>query len=254
MKSAKDFFRQGTIVPASLVATAIVGLIAVMSFIALPLGTDVVAQMRLEPTRKTLTIGETFTVEVIVEATKPVNVFAGKLLFDADTLHVESIDYNTSIANLWAEEPWYSNGDGTLNFIGGTTQSGGFTGSATLLTITFHTLSQGVGQLAISDASILQHDGLGTNAELAEPIDALFTIAPEATSTQETNLLNMSPVGSSYEIVATAPTPDLNGDGKQSFADTSILLMNMGSTDMRFDLNLDGAVNLGDFNILISGF
>lgn len=254
MKSAKDFFRQGTVIPASLVATAIVGFIALMSFIALPLETDVIAQMRLEPLRKTLTVGETFTVEVVVESSKPVNVFAGKLLFDTKTLHVESIDYNTSIANLWAEEPWYSNGDGTLNFIGGTTQSGGFTGSATLLTITFHTLSEGAGQLAISDASILQHDGLGTDAQLAEPIDALFTIAPEATTTPEENLVNMSPGGSSYEIVSTVPSPDLNGDGKQSFADTSILLLNLGSSNMRYDLNLDGAVNLADFNILINGF
>jgi hypothetical protein len=254
MRSVSDFFRQGTVIPASLIASAIVGFIAVISFIALPLATDVVAQMRLEPVRKTLAIGETFTVEVVVEASAPVNVFAGKLSFDKDTLHVQSIDYNTSIANLWAEEPWYSNGEGTLSFIGGTTQNGGFTGSATLLTITFHTLKEGVGQLAINDASILQHDGLGTDAQLAEPIDALFTVAPEATTTPDTNLLAVQPQNSVYEIVAAPPSPDLNGDGRQSFADTSILLLNMGSSNMRYDLNLDGFVNLADFNILISGF
>ena len=133
MKSVDDFWRSGSMVPVSLLASAFVGFVAVMGFLVLPLTQDHVAQMRIEPIRKTLTTGETFTVEVIVESFTPVNVFAGELSFDTNTLQVESINYNTSIADLWAEEPWYSNGEGTLNFIGGTTQSGGFTGEAILL-------------------------------------------------------------------------------------------------------------------------
>lgn len=254
MSSVTDFFRRGNVIPASLVATAILGFIAVASFIGLPLATGVEADMRLEPLNKTLVVDEVFTVEVIVEAAVPVNVFAGKLSFDTETLQVQSINYNTSIADLWAEEPWYSNGDGTLNFIGGTTMAGGFTGSATLLTITFNTLTEGTGLLVIDDASILQHDGLGTSAELAKPIDALFTIAPEATATPMANLIKKVPESTTYQIIPTAPSPDLNGDGRVTFADTSILLLNIGSTNVRYDLNMDGAVNFADFNTLISNF
>lgn len=255
MGSVKDFFRQGTIIPASLVASAIVGFIAVIGFLTLPIATDTVAEMRLEPMSKTLAVGETFTVEVIVESPTPVNVFAGELSFDKDTLQVQSIDYNTSIADLWAEEPWYSNGEGTLKFIGGTTQRGGFTGSQVLITISFKTLQEGTGSLVINDATILQHDGLGTDAPLAEPIDALFTITPEATTTPAlSNLIKTDSQNTNYEIVTVLPSPDLNGDGKQSITDTSILLLNLGSSNMRYDLNLDGFVNLIDFNIVMGGF
>lgn len=239
----------GNALPVSLFATAIIGFFTVMSLVILPFQTDVVADMRLSPNIKTLTLGETFVVDVVVESKVPVNVFAGDLSFDTSTLQVESIDYNTSIADLWAEEPWYSNGDGTLTFAGGTTQSGGFTGTDTLIKITFRTLSEGSGSLVINNAQILQHDGLGTEAALAAPIDAIFTIEEEAPT--HTNLVQKSALPSTYAVVETLPTTDLNGDGRQSIADTSIFLMNMRSNDSRFDFNLDGSVNLKDFNILL---
>lgn len=237
--------------PLSLIATAIVGFLAVMSFVLVPNDVRVVADMYISPSNKTLTVGETFTVEVMVEAQVPVNVFAGDLQFDTDKLHVESIDYNTSIADLWAEEPWYSNGDGTLTFAGGTTKEGGFEGTASLIKITFKTLKTGTGALAITDAQILQHDGLGSNAKLAAPIDAIFTV--EETIPTHTNLVQKSTLPSTYAVVETAPTTDLNNDGKQSIADTSIFLMHLGSNDLRFDFNRDGAINLKDFNIILGG-
>lgn len=252
MKKRINLTTQGNVLPISLLASAVVGLIAVMSFIALPDSIDVVADMRLEPVVKTIAIDETFVVDVVVESTVPVNVFAGDLTFNTDTLKVESISYNTSIADLWAEEPWYSNGDGTLNFIGGTTKQGGFIGTDTLLTITFKALTEGSGTLVIKDATILQHDGLGSNASLKKPIDALFTVAPQEQKA-DTNLLISSRPGSAYQVVTTPPSPDLNGDGKQSIADTSILLLNLGSSDMRYDLNQDGSVNLSDLNFLLRG-
>jgi len=251
-KKLRDFLRKGTVVPATLVASAVLGLIAFMSFLALPLSTDVVADMRLQPTSQTIAVGETFTVNIIVEATVPVNVFAGKLTFNNDTLSVESINYNTSIADLWAEEPWYSNGAGTLNFAGGTTQRGGFTGTGALLTITFKAITEGTGAFIISKAQILKHDGLGTDVELAKPIDALFTVQDTASSSEASTLLQKDILGTTYRVVETAPSRDLNGDGKQSIADASILLLNLGSQDMRYDLNLDGKVDLKDLNLVLT--
>jgi hypothetical protein len=184
-----------------------------------------------------------------------VNVFAGELLFDTNTLEVVSIDYNISIADLWAEEPWYSNGDGTLTFIGGTTRSGGFLGTDTLITITFKAKEEGGGSLLISDATILQHDGLGSEAVLAEPIDALFTVTEQSTTsttTTDANLIQAVRMGSTYNVVQSLPSTDLNGDGRQTIADTSTLLLHLGSSDMRYDLNGDGAVNFTDFNIILT--
>jgi hypothetical protein len=238
-----------------MIASAFIGFATFIGLVVLPLSTRVLADMRIEPAIKTVVAGETFDITIVVESRVPVNVFAGELLFDTTTLAVESIDYNTSIADLWAEEPWYSNGEGTLTFIGGTTRPGGFTGTDDLITITFRAKETGAGSLVISDATILQHDGLGSEATLAEPIDAIFTVRPEATSTAtgtETNLIQAVRLGSSYNVVTSLPSTDLNGDGRQSIADTSILLLNMGSRDPRYDLNGDGAVNLTDLNIILT--
>jgi hypothetical protein len=240
---------RGSILQASLLATAILGFIAFMGILVIPLEPNAVADMRLEPLTRTVAVGDTFTVSVVVEAKEPVNVFAGELLFDTDTLAVAAIDYNTSIADLWAERPWYSNGDGTLNFAGGTTHPGGFTGTAELLTVTFKAKAEGAGTLAIRNAQILRHDGLGSNAPLEAPIDALFTV--ESTTTAPANLLTVDNLGSRYTVMAELPSTDLNGDGKQSIADTSILLLHIGSTDARYDLNGDGAVDLRDLNIIL---
>lgn len=240
----------GNILPATLLASALVGFLTVASLLVLPFESGVVADMRLSPSSKTVTKGEQFVVEVIVESHIPVNVFAGELSFDTDTLHVESIDYNTSIADLWAEEPWYSNGDGTLTFAGGTTRPGGFTGVDSLISITFSAQKEGAGSLAIRNAHILQHDGLGTEATLASPIDALFTVEAMPVRQKE-NLVQQSTAPATYAVIKTPPTTDLNSDGKQSIADVSILMLNMGTNDMRFDFNLDGKVNLKDFNILL---
>lgn len=243
--------RRGNIIPVTLVASALVGFIAAMGFIFVPSTPDFIADMRLEPLQKTIALGESFEVDVIVQAAIPVNVFAGELSFDSDTLEVQSISYNTSIADLWAEEPWYSNGDGTLNFIGGTTRRGGFFGTDKLITITFIARNEGAGSLYITDAQILKHDGFGTDITLPKSIDAIFTVESQSTTTPVVNLIQKTAVPSSYAVVPTPPSTDLNGDGKQSMADVSIMLLNLGSKDLRFDLNMDLAVDIHDFNLIL---
>lgn len=253
MGKTSDFFSKGNVIPLALLASAVLGFMAVASFLLLPEALPPVADMRIEPLSKTVALGETFPVDIVVESSVPVNVFAGELFFNHDTLEVESIDYNTSIADLWAEKPWYSNGAGTLNFIGGTTHKGGFIGTEKLITVTFKAKSKGDGTLYIHNAQILQHDGLGTDAALAKPIDALFTVAPDTMSTTSagTNLLSKEAYGSTYQVVPMLPSTDLNSDGKQNIADASILLLNMGSKNMRYDLNQDGVVDLSDLNVLM---
>lgn len=252
MKKIPDFFRKGNIIPVTLIASALVGFITVLSLLAVPDALAPVTSMSLQPLQKTLALDEVFTVDVVVESTIPVNVFAGELLFNQDTLEVQSIDYNTSIADLWAEKPWYSNGNGTLNFIGGTTKKGGFTGDGKLITITFKAKVQGAGTLYIKNAQILQHDGLGTNAPLQVPLDALFTVETANSSSTAINLLNQQSQASTYEVVPQLPSTDLNGDGKQNISDVSILLLNIGGGDLHYDLNLDGLINLEDFNIVLN--
>lgn len=207
------------------------------------------ADMRLEPITGAITIGKTFTVDVIVESSIPVNVFHGDIVFNPEQLKIVSIDYNTSIADLWAERPWYSNGEGTMNFAGGTIKPGGFTGTGKLISLTFTTKQTGDTAITIANARILQHDGLGSDAILADPIDAVFSVN-ETSSTTKT-VISKDPETRSFVIIPETMSTDLNGDGKQSIADTSIFMTDLVSQNLRSDFNLDGKVTIADMSILM---
>lgn len=240
--------RPGNIVPLVLIASAVLGAAGILGIVSLPLSEAPIADMRIEPNGGTAVAGEEFTIQIVVSSSVPVNVFAGELLFDPSVLQVQSIDYNTSIADLWAELPWFSNGDGTLNFAGGTTRPGGFFGTDVLITVTFKTLTTGVGAIGLKDARILKHDGLGTDLPIEAPIDALFTVTEKV---ERDTIVAKSDIGISYTIIKAAPSTDLNDDGKQSIADMSIFMLHLASGDKRSDFNLDGSVNTKDLSILM---
>ena len=231
-----------------LLGAALVSTIAYLGLVASPFGSVPKVDMRTEPAQVMLNVGDTTSIDIVVESDIPVNVFAGNVHFDPRVLKVASIDYNLSIADLWAELPWYSNGDGVVNFAGGTTKPGGFTGTGSLLTITFKTLAAGNGDITIDDARILLHDGLGTDATLEQPIDTIITIA-EPNITHE--VLYKEGGGTDLLVLPEPPATDLNNDGKQSIADLSIFMMHLASGNKRSDFNKDGKVTVSDLSILL---
>lgn len=231
-----------------LAASIIAGLIGISTFILGPSVIGPAASVRIEPESGLSVVGDTFTIALIVEANVPVNVFKGLVTFDAEKLEVASIDYNTSIADLWAEEPWYSNGDGTLNFTGGTTRAGGFIGEGSLILITFHTKATGDAHIALQDMRILQHDGLGSDVTVAKPLDTIFAIESE-TLKQETVFEN-EVKGPVVSVVPTIPDTDLNDDGETTIADVSIFMADLATKNLRSDFNQDAKVDLKDLSIL----
>lgn len=231
-----------------LTASIIAGLIGISSFLLGPTIIGPAANVRIEPTSGLAVVGETFVIQVVVTASVPVNVFKGLLVFDTERLEVDSIDYNTSIADLWAEEPWYSNGEGTINFIGGTTKSGGFIGEGTLITITFRTKQNGEAHVAMEEMRILQHDGLGTEIGVEKPIDSIFAISTD--SLKDETVFETTLNGPTVSVVNETPKTDLNGDGAQTLADTSIFMTDLVTQNNRSDFNEDGTVNLKDLSIL----
>lgn len=232
-----------------LVASLLLGMVGVGGFFGFSSGDNATADMRIVESSTTLTVGDVFTINIVVTAKKPMNVFKGVLVFDSTALTIQSIDYNTSLADLWAEEPWYSNGEGTLNFIGGTTRSGGFIGTEKLLTVTFKTKSVGTTALALQQITILQHDGLGSEAVVDTPIDTIFTVQ-ERLSQSEIIIDPTNKTGQPLRILPTNLSTDLNNDGKQSITDVSIFMRHLTTQDLRSDFNQDGRVNLQDLSIL----
>lgn len=206
--------------------------------------------MMIDPLQASTKAGGAFTIDVVVSATTPVNAFAGEVQFDSDILSVVKIDYNNSIADLWAKVPWYQNGEGTINFAGGTTVTGGFTGSGSLLTVTFATKKTGVTNVVISSAQILKHDGYGSNTTVATSQKSLFTIMEDPTTIPETTIVNQS----TQVVVGTTPDPlDLSGDGKHTIADVSIFMTHLVANNTSSDFNQDGKVTLADLSILLDG-
>ncbi len=246
----KGAYPDGIVAPGALLASAIIAFLSVMGFLVVPLATEPLADMRIEPSSGTLTVGSTFDVKVLVSAKTPVNVFKGALTFDHTKLSVDSISYNTSIANIWAEEPWYRNGEGTLGFIGGTSRSGGFLGDGELLVITFRSMKEGDAVIRFHEARILEHDGLGTDATLESPIDSIFLVE-QAELERETVAVPLPDEARIASVKEYART-DLNYDGKQSLADISIFMLNMMGDNPRFDFNTDGKVTTKDLSIILS--
>ncbi len=245
-----DAHRYGIVASGTLVASAIIAFLSIIGFIVVPIATEPQADMRIEPTSGVVKIGETFTVTVLVSARTPVNVFKGEIEFDHTKMYVDAIDYNTSIADLWAERPWYQNGDGTLGFIGGTTMRGGFTGNGELITITFRTTSDGAAAIRFHEARILEHDGLGTDVPLILPIDSIFSFE-ESVINNETVAEPESSVAT-IAVVKELPSTDMNGDGAHTLADISIFMLNMLGSEARYDLNVDGKVDAKDLSIMMS--
>lgn len=204
------------------------------------------ARFTITPQTLINTKGESVTVTLGVESETPVNVFAGVINFDSTKLSVAKISYNESAADLWAEKPWYINGEGTLHFIGGTTKPGGFTGSSPLITITFFLEQPGVSYISLKDSRMLRHDGLGTNEVLATSLDTIVNVSSEGEIVPLETTKDITVVGGSL-----GKNFDLSDDGKQSIADVSVLLGDLISNAKRSDLNDDGKVSLADLSILL---
>lgn len=237
---------RGNILPITLAAGVIVAFTAILSTLLIP-AADSPTHMHLTSNHEELVVGETFVIAVTVASDVPINVFAGEVRFDPLLLHVKNIEYNTSIADLWVEYPWYSNGEGTLNFGGGTTVSGGFTGDGTLITITFETKGIGTSDISIHKPRILLHDGLGTDTAVHTTFDSIVTTADDAAN------LTTHDVSESASIkIRRAPSlTDLNGDEKTSIADVSIFMLHLISGDLRSDFNGSGSIDTADLSILL---
>lgn len=233
---------RGSIIPNALIASAIISFATLASVLFVPKVPQTGTAMYIEPSEISIEKDLNFSIDVTVESDEPVNAFAGVLEFDESVLEVASISYNTSIADLWTQEPWFTKGGGTIAFAGGTTRVGGFTGNGSLLSVTFTGKIATTTPLILTGARILKHDGLGTDAQLQTSLDALFTIKPIPGTG---DIITQS---KPEEIILTT---DLNNDGATTISDVSIFMLQLASQNMRSDFNNDKKVTAADLSILL---
>lgn len=123
------------------------------------------SSLYLSPYSGTFFVGNTFDISVFVDTEESViNAIEVNLKFPADLLQVTSPTAGSSFISIWADQPSYSNKDGTVNFRGGVPNPGVKTSAGLISTITFRAKAPGVAKISFSESSkILLADGKGTN-------------------------------------------------------------------------------------------
>ena len=110
-------------------------------------------------------IGQEFVVNIKVDTKDDndgINASQATINFSSDVLEVVELNRNGSAFGFWVEEPSFSNKDGKVSFIGGTSK--GISGhSLQILGIKFRARGAGQAILSIEDAVVTAADGKGTN-------------------------------------------------------------------------------------------
>ena len=187
--------------------------LALASIFGLALNDKEDTRLILEPSTFSLTKGDTFTTQLLLESSTPVNAVQAEIKINPNLLEVINVDYNNSVLNLWVHEPSYKNDKEAIVFAGGITRQNGFTGQENILTLTLKAREDGEGVIEIINSSVLKHDGSGTNAN-ARIVNADYKIRnPEFISSHNTG---------ETESPSTKYGTDLNGDGKFNLTDVSL--------------------------------
>lgn len=134
------------------------------------------ASLSFYPASGSHPVGSSFTVGVYVASSdQAMNAASGVISFPTGMLEVVSVSKSGSIFTIWADEPSYSNGAGTVSFEGLVPNPGFIGSSGKVITITFRVKSVGSPSLRFSSGSALANDGRGTNI-LTGTGNALFTL------------------------------------------------------------------------------
>lgn len=188
-------------------------------------------------------VGETAEIDVNITTKTAVNALGATIAFPPDTLQIVGISKEKSFLDLWTEETAIKESEGEVHFSGGTFRPGGLAGTATMLTLTVKALRPGEAKISFGDAEIYSHDGKGLVVD-RELRAVNLAIAPKDSG-------NVAPA--EQKPAAYAPSADLNGDGKVSLIDASVLTYHLFRTyEPRFDLDTDGKVGLSDISVLFS--
>ncbi len=124
------------------------------------------------------TVGSTISVPILVstEGGESLNAISLNIAFPTDTLTLTSVSKSPSVISLWAQEPVYSNANGTAA-LEGIVPNPGFSGSGgRVATLLFTVKRAGSATISFTTASVLANDGKGTNI-LDDALSQTFTLS-----------------------------------------------------------------------------
>ncbi len=166
------------------------------------------ATLKLSPETGVYTVGNTFTVRVVVNTqNKTINAADGQLTFNPRELSVVSATRASSIFSLWTEEPSFSNSAGTVSFGGGS--PAGYSGAAgSVISVTFKALAAGTPKITFKSGSILAADGMGTNI-LTSMGSGAYTVGAQTATPEPEQVEYIAPANTPKAPTVTSSThPD----------------------------------------------
>lgn len=199
-----------------------------------------------------LMLGETADIDVRINTRIPINALGVTIKYPEDTLQIIGVSKRDSFLDLWTEETSIKETLGEVHFSGGTYDSQGLMGTATVLTLSVRAKKTGTAELYFKEAEVFPHDGQGM--KLTNDVRTFVYRIAEAVigapgSGSSSAMSAASPVSSPLP-----PTADFNNDGRVTISDVSILMVQMFSNyNARYDLDSDGRISLSDISIAISG-
>ena len=122
------------------------------------------ANLVISPSSVNTNVGKTFSVDLVVNNNvEAINAVSAAISFPTDSLQVTSVSKSGSFINLWAEEPAFSNQNGSVTLEGVALNPGFNKATGKVLTITFKALQAGNVSVAVKSGSVLANDGNATD-------------------------------------------------------------------------------------------
>jgi hypothetical protein len=164
------------------------------------------ADLTFSPSQGRYEEGRVFTVDVYVSNNnQSINAISGTVSFPSSKLSIRSVSKEGSIIKLWAEEPSYSNINGSVQFEG-VILNPGYSGSrGKVLSITFISKEEGQAALSFANGEILANDGNATNVlenlgtasfQIAQQEEKTFVATPLASETTRNEISSVPAITS----------------------------------------------------------
>lgn len=188
--------------------------------------------------------GKQFSVDVIVNATTPVNAVDIAIAFPVNQVEIVSIDRGESVLTLWTADPKVDNG---VVYLAGGTYQRGFVGEHKIATINVKALKSGQATFIPKTVKLLAGDGKGT--QVATKIDSgAFNTSIYEPGTTPPLPGTLKATGEVYVVT------DVDNDGKVTLRDVSSFMASWSSGGAVYDFNNDGLMTFRDFSILLADF
>jgi len=122
------------------------------------------ASLKMSASLQSMNVGGTNTIFVFVDSQgMAINNAEGTISFPAEFFDVTSVSKDSSVFNLWVEEPSFSNLTGLISFNGGVPTPGFSGAQGRVLSFIVRAKKAGQANVSFLSASVRANDGLGTD-------------------------------------------------------------------------------------------